>query len=158
MTPFCPDALRVICPTGHPLAENRYVKPSQLADEKFVLREEGSATRDLMVKALREVGLDVDRLRIEMELGSTSAVISAVESGAGISMASQWAVRRPLAEGLIKEIKVVSCRPTRQFGLVRLRKRRLTPQADRFMKFVLRKKSFFKRHVSEGPTAGDTRS
>lgn len=118
LVPFCPDTLKVICSPSHPLAAKRSVLPRQLADEKFVLREEGSATRDLMLSALEKAGLDLDQLQVEMELGSTSAVMSAVESGAGISLVSSWAARGPLSEGRIKSINVPQLRAVRRFSLV----------------------------------------
>ncbi len=144
---FCPDILRVICHPAHPLAKGRAVRPAQLADEKFILREEGSGTRDLMLGALGEAGLDIGRLRVEMELGSTSAVISAVDSGAGISLVSAWAARGPLSEGRIGSINVPQLKVTRQFSLLWLKKHRLSVPAKAFTDFVISRRSFLKKHA-----------
>ena len=147
LTPFCPDTLKVICSPSHPLAGKRSVAPQKLANEKFVLREEGSATRDLMVAALTGAGIDVGQLRVEMELGSTSAVISAVESGAGISLVSSWAARGPLSERRVESINVPQLKVNRQFSLLRLKGHTLTPPAEIFIAFVLGRRSYLKKHA-----------
>lgn len=149
MTPFCPDTLKVICPPAHPLSGKRSVQPQQLKTEKFLLREEGSGTRDLMVDALRAEGLDISQLRVEMELGSTSAVISAVESGAGISLVSSWAARGPLNEGRIESINVPRLNVDRQFSLVRLKKHVFSPQAEVIVAYVFERRGLLKKHARE---------
>lgn len=146
---FCPDRLMVICAPSNPLAQKRSVKPERLADEKFVLREEGSATRNLMETSLAEVGLDVSALKVEMELGSTSAVMSAVEAGSGISMASIWAAKGPLSEGRIKSINVPSLKTERQFSLVYRKGDELPSPAGAFKEFVLSRRAFLKKHMTQ---------
>ena len=149
MTPFCPDTLEVICAPSNPLARKRSVKPTTLGGELFILREEGSATRDLMVTAFSGAGLDIDEMQVEMELGSTSAVISAVVSGAGISMVSTWAARGPLAEGRVKSINVPALKTGRQFSLICLKDHEFTAPAAIFKEFVLGKRSFLKKYTKE---------
>ena len=143
LVPFCPDALRVICPPGHQLAGKRSVTPASLQGERFILREEGSGTRELMLKALREAGLDTSALHVEMELGSTSSVISAVESGAGISLVSAWATAGPLAEGRVAEVKVRGLRAKRHFYMVRRKDHVLSPPARTFADFMRSKRGLF---------------
>lgn len=149
LTPFCPDTLRIICPPLHALAGKRTVKPGRLAGEKFVVREKGSGTGELMLEALSGAGLDTERLHVEMELGSTSAVISAVESGAGISMVSQWAARSPLADGRVGEIRVSGLKPTREFNIVRLKSYQPTAAADGLISFILGKRDSFRRYARD---------
>ncbi|MEW6555469.1 MAG: LysR family transcriptional regulator [Actinomycetota bacterium] len=147
ITPFCPDILKVICHPDHPLAKKRAVRPSQLADEKWLLREEGSGTRDKMLEALGEEGMDIGRLRVEMELGSTSAVISAVEAGAGISLVSAWAARGPMAEGRICSMNVPQLKVTRQFSLLWLKKHALSASVKTFVDFVISRRGFLRKHA-----------
>ncbi|MFH1150853.1 MAG: LysR family transcriptional regulator [Actinomycetota bacterium] len=147
-TPYCPDTLKVVCHPAHPMAGKKGVKPAALIKEKFILREEGSGTRELMLSALSGAGLDVSRLTVEMELGSTGSVISSVEAGAGISMVSQWAVNGPIAEGALGEIKVAGLKATRQFSLIRIAGRDLSPQAASLFSFILAKKAFLKKRAA----------
>lgn len=148
VTPFCPDVLKVICHPRHPLAAGQAVKPPQLSLEKFLLREEGSGTRELMVKALGEAGLDIAGLRVEMELGSTSSVISAVESGAGISLVSAWAARGPFAEGKIGLIDVPRLKVRRRFSMLRVKKHPLSPPAKTFVDFVISRRDYLESYAA----------
>ncbi|MGQ9705006.1 MAG: selenium metabolism-associated LysR family transcriptional regulator [Actinomycetota bacterium] len=151
LVPFCPDTLRMICSPRRPLAGKRSVKPASLQSERFILREEGSGTRELMLKSLREAGVDTSALHVEMELGSTSSVISAVESGAGISLVSAWAVTGPLAEGRIAAVKVRGLRAERPFNMVLRKGHVLSPPARAFADFMRDKRAFFTgyaRHLS----------
>lgn len=145
--PLCPDVLVAICAPSNPLASKRTVRPEQLTGELFVLREGGSATRDLMMEALEQAGLDASGLKVEMELGSTSAVMSAVESGAGMSLSSIWAARGPLAEGRVKKMHVPALKAHRELSLVHLKGHRFTPQAKALKDFVLGRRDFLKKHL-----------
>lgn len=146
LVPFCPDELRVICHPGHPLASKRPVRPARLQEERFVLREEGSGTRDIMLKALADAGLDIRSLRVEMELGSTSSVISAVESGLGISMVSVWATAAPLSEGRVSAINVSGLRAKRDFKMIWRKDHMLTLRARTFTELVKDKRDFLKKY------------
>ncbi len=151
--PFCPDTLLVACHPRHPLAARRHVRPQRLAEEKFLLREEGSGTREAMLAALREAGIEVERLAVEMELGSTSAVISAIESGAGISLVSAWAAKGPLAEGRIGVIDVPRIKARRDFSVVLRRGRALSAPAEAFFRFLMEKRPYLAKY-SKSLTAG----
>ena len=100
-----------------------------------------------MLEALGEAGLDTGRLRVEMELGSTSAVVSAVESGAGISLVSAWAARGPLAEGRISSINVPRLKVARQFSLLWLKEHHLSAPAKAFTDFVISRRGFLRKHA-----------
>lgn len=86
------DSLVLISPNGHPLASSEYKNnPSDLRKYNFVLREQGSGTRKSMEAGLNSLGLRIEDLHIVAQLGSTEAVIAAVEEGVGISYVSNLA-------------------------------------------------------------------
>lgn len=75
------------------------VKPAsldQVIDEDFILREEGSGTRQVIADWLAERGHNLAELSVAMELGSSQAVVSAVEAGLGVSIVSKWAAENAL--------------------------------------------------------------
>lgn len=146
-TPFCPDDLVVICHPAHPLAAEPAVEPDRLAREKFLLREEGSGTRGLMIEALEAAGLDTGALQVEMELGSTGAVISAVESGAGVSLISSWAARVPVLERRVGIINVPGLEASRFFSVITRKDLDLTPQSAALRDFVLARRSLLEKHA-----------
>lgn len=78
----------------------------ELTNSNLILREAESGTRMVICQQLKNLGIDPEKLKVVMELGSTRAVISAVESGMGISIVSRFAAENALALGRISEIKI----------------------------------------------------
>ncbi len=76
------ERLAALLPAGHPLADRGRIALAELAAERLVFREPGSATRTLLEEALARAGL---RPRIALELGSREAVREAVAAGLGVS-------------------------------------------------------------------------
>lgn len=86
------DSLVLISPNGHPLTSSEYKNnEADLRKYNFVLREQGSGTRKSMEAGLKSLGVRIEELHIVAQLGSTEAVISAVEEGVGISYVSNLA-------------------------------------------------------------------
>ena len=139
---ICPDTLVVVAPLEHRLSKKASVLPQQLAEDRFILREEGSATRELMLEVLEKNGLPLEDLTVEMQLGSASAVLSAVESGAGISLVSFWAARQPLMEKRISRLKAGKLEARRHFFLAEARGAELSRQGSALRDFVIDKSAY----------------
>jgi DNA-binding transcriptional LysR family regulator len=91
------DELVIVVPTRHPWSRRRRpISAGELARTPLVLREPGSGTREVLTEALGSYGLGVTAA---MELGSTTAIKAAVESGAGPAVISALAVRAELGSG-----------------------------------------------------------
>ncbi len=78
----------------------------ELAASNLVLRESESGTRMVLFEQLKKSGIDTHKLRVIMELGSTRAVITAVQNGLGLSVVSRLAAGDALELGKIREISV----------------------------------------------------
>ncbi|MFT7474565.1 MAG: DNA-binding transcriptional LysR family regulator [Verrucomicrobiales bacterium] len=98
------DQLVAVVPPGHPWAQIDSVEMSELVETPLVMREQGSGTREALEQALQEAGhgLPVSVL----ELGSTSAVRSAVLSGNSPTVISRLAVANELLDGQLVEVEV----------------------------------------------------
>lgn len=107
---FAEDELVLILHPEHPLAGESRINPSALVKESLVWREKGSGTRKVVEEKLLKAGIPVETLTPVMELGSTQAIITAVEAGLGISFVSFWAVRREEAfkRLVVKKLEGVS--------------------------------------------------
>ncbi|MCU0527367.1 MAG: LysR family transcriptional regulator [Elainella sp. Prado103] len=84
--PFLCNPLVVVAPPDHPLSQT----PSKLtlqdiANEPFVMRERGSATREASELLFRQQGISV---RTQFELGSNEAIKQAVSQGLGLGILS----------------------------------------------------------------------
>ncbi|HEX7056588.1 MAG TPA: selenium metabolism-associated LysR family transcriptional regulator [Bacilli bacterium] len=130
------DELLLIYPPTHPLASLKTCSIDDVLQYPFVLREQGSGTRQVMEEELRRKGVDLSRQHILMELGSTGAVKSAVESGIGISILSESSVRHELALGVLKASRIDGLKFKRHFYSVYLDSAILPITAVTFLQFL----------------------
>ena len=80
-----------------------------LLEERLLVREPGSGTRNVLERALEARNLGVRNFRRVTELGSLNLIKSLVCAGAGISFFYQPVVRRELESGQLREIPLEDC-------------------------------------------------
>jgi|SRR5665213_2953858 len=90
------DDLVVIVAPSHEWARGTTVTVKELAATPLILRETGSGTREVLEAGLQPLGLQVTAL---VELGSTTAIKSAVQSGHGPAVVSRLAATNEVEEG-----------------------------------------------------------
>ena len=94
--PWLDDELCLVAAAGHPLADGRRVAPEDLARYPWVLREEGSGTREVLLEAMPEA---MAPFRPAMVFDNPEAVKMAVQQGGCITCLSRMAVAREIAGG-----------------------------------------------------------
>ena len=104
--PLCDDDLILVVSGDHPLAGKKRISLKQLQTEPLIVRESGSGSRRCVERALREAGISVHDLKIVMEVNSNDAIRSAVEKGLGATFLSQRIVKRDIADGRLKSVRV----------------------------------------------------
>lgn len=124
LEPFCEDPLVLIVSPHHPWAKRRTVSLQELKGEPFILREPGSATRDLIENRATAAGIP---LRIVMELGSNEAIKRMVEIGNGLTLISAAIVQREVKAGHLAMLRVREPGLVRRFHVVYHRERRESP-------------------------------
>lgn len=130
------DELKLIVPAAHPLAARSEVNLEEVLKYPFVLREQGSGTRQVMEDQLLLQGYNPDDIQTVMELGSTGAVKSAVEAGLGITMLSPSSVKHETALGLVKIIDIHNVEFKRKFYAIHLKSTLLPISAVTFLSFL----------------------
>lgn len=128
------DELVLVVAATDPLAGSE-LAPEDLADRPFVMREEGSATRQATEEGLATVSLAP---RVTMELGSNAAVVGAVAEGAGLGVVP---VRTLKSEEQVGRLRVRGLSFLRPFVLVVERDRPLSPAAEAFVGLCTEKES-----------------
>ncbi|MBR2567376.1 MAG: LysR family transcriptional regulator, partial [Paenibacillus sp.] len=134
--PVMQDELKLIVPAGHDLAGRGKVNLEEVMNYPFVLREEGSGTRQVMEGQLRKKKIDPSDMNVVMELGSTGAVKSAVEAGVGITMLSPSSVQHELALGLVHIVDIRGLEFKRQFYAIHLKSSLLPLSAVAFLGYL----------------------
>jgi len=118
------DPLVVIVSPTHPWARRGRIPLADLQHQDLILREPGSATRQLVERRLVKLGAGV---RPSMEIGSNEVIKRAVEMGNGVSLMSAAIVRREVEAGRLRALGVRGERLVRNIYLVYHRERRESP-------------------------------
>ncbi|MBW9223232.1 LysR family transcriptional regulator [Methanothermococcus sp. SCGC AD-155-E23] len=116
------DRLVLIVPPNHRLAKVGRATLSHIMKEDYIDREEGSGTREVLIRALNEKGYSMMDLNVVMRLGSNSSIITAVSEGSGVSIISEIPARRAVEAGLVKIVPVEDLDLTRYLYLVKGKK------------------------------------
>ncbi len=130
------DELKVIFAPDHPWAKKKSLSVADLIKEPFVIREQGSGTRQMIEKYLQKQKISLSDLIISLELGNTEAIKTAIEQGMGVSIVSGWAVKKEMAQGTIKAATFKDIQFLREFSI--LYPKRKTPHSTgvQFLDFL----------------------
>jgi DNA-binding transcriptional LysR family regulator len=113
------DHLVLAVPFDHPLAKQKTARAGELAKMPFIIREKGSATRDLVEECLqKQLGTSLSSFNVVCEMGSSEAVKEAILAGLGVSILSSFAIKREISQGLLTALHVSNCNMERYFYLV----------------------------------------
>jgi DNA-binding transcriptional LysR family regulator len=131
--PIIDDAMVLVCGREHPFAERRSVSLAELGKERFVLREEGSGTRELFENRMRAEGYPV---KVGWECSNLGSITQAVIQNLGISVLSRRLVSEELANGKLCAVMVEGCSWRREFRLAYHKQKQLTEEMQTFMGFA----------------------
>lgn len=139
---FLENPLVVIAAPTHPLASEAVLPMQRLEGERFVVREEGSGTREAMRRAFEAAGVSVN---YSMEFGSNEALKQVVAAGLGLGLVSAHTITQELETGRLCVLDVQGMPILRHWYLVHRRGKRLSPVAQAFREFVLEHAREFNR-------------
>jgi len=128
-TPWMSDDMIVIASSNHRLRHARGLPVSALASERFILREEASGTRDIVLRGLADAGL-VPQASIAVD--GTEVMKQLVALGFGIAMVSRHAIVDQLSSARVCILDVPALRIRRPFTALSLPGRKRTSDADAF--------------------------
>jgi DNA-binding transcriptional LysR family regulator len=112
------DHLVLAVPFDHPLAKQKTARTEDLTKMPFIIREKGSATRDLIEECLqKQVGVSLSRFNVTCEIGSSEAVKEAILAGLGVSIISTFAIKREISQGILTALHISNCNMERYLYL-----------------------------------------
>ena len=106
-------------------------------EQKFILREPGSATRLIFEKALQKHSGRAQNLQVIAYLEDQEAIKESVKAGLGVTVISRMAVEEELRLGTLEGYLLDELELKRSFYLIYRKKRILPPTSQAFIKHVL---------------------
>lgn len=97
------DRMLIAAHPQHPLVGKVVSTPADLSGQKWVLRESGSASREIFMNRLAPL---IPIWHTSLELNATEAIINATAAGLGLSCLSELAARQSLVDGRLIEIPI----------------------------------------------------
>ncbi|MFV8827818.1 selenium metabolism-associated LysR family transcriptional regulator [Alkalihalobacterium sp. APHAB7] len=136
LEPFMEDELVVIANPEFFDPTKTQITLNELKCLPMILREEGSGTRTVMAEYMSKAGLNPKELNIILELGSTEAIKSTVNSGLGISIISKNAIKKEIQLGLLKPYNIKNLKISRHFYIIFHRETVMKPKDKAFLKLI----------------------
>lgn len=113
------------------------IEIEHILDQKFIFREEGSGTRDVIEKHLENNGVDLERLHIIAYIEDSETIKELVALGAGISFLSEKDALNGLKLEKYKSFNIKGLDFKRKFYFVYHKNRQLSPLGETFKNHVL---------------------
>jgi DNA-binding transcriptional LysR family regulator len=144
---FMTDQVMLIVPLDHPWATKGEIEPQELYETNFILREENSGTQTTVQSALADAGIDVDKLKTLLILGSSEAIALAVKEGLGAGFVSSLVVSK-LVNGKVATIQIKGFSLTRDIYIGRLTNRLATKAQTTFWDFAINQREAIVRELN----------
>lgn len=93
-TPFLKDELVLVCNSKNPLTNRETIGIDDLKQMRFLLREQGSGTLEVIDDALKALGVKLSDLQVEMQLGSTESIKSYLMNSNCVAFISIHAIQK----------------------------------------------------------------
>ncbi|MBZ4042285.1 LysR family transcriptional regulator [Flavobacterium hibisci] len=118
--PFIKDELVLVCNTQNPLVKQNEISLEDLKSMKFITRERGSGTLEVIEYALKQVGVKLSNLHIEMQLGNTESIKSYLLNSDCFAFMSIHAVGKELKNNELIVLDVEGLSIERYFYIITL--------------------------------------
>ena len=132
---FIKDEIVLVCGKNHILAKTAEIEPAMLTGHRFVVREQGSGTRQVIDHALRMVGLKIADLPVEIQLGNTESIKSYLMHATALAFLSIHSIGKELLSGELRVVEVKDLTITRSFYFIHLQGQP-DPVAEKLMRFA----------------------
>ncbi|MGD9300242.1 MAG: LysR substrate-binding domain-containing protein [Desulfobacterales bacterium] len=129
-SPFSKEEMAVIVAPAHPLSRKKSVSFKELAQEPFIMKENGSGTRKLVEQSFANVNCEPNIL---METSNTEFIKQLVQRGDGISIVVKEAVALELGEKKLAQVPLKNPQIYLDVSIAYLKDQALSPPARAFV-------------------------
>jgi DNA-binding transcriptional LysR family regulator len=128
--PWLEEEMVLVCPRGHRLGGRKSMRLEDLSGEKFVTFDGDLQIRREIDRALRNRHVSVE---VVSEFDNIETIKQALEISEAVSILPRPSVQREVERGTLVEVLLDGVRLTRPVGIIRQRKRRMTPTTQQFV-------------------------
>jgi len=119
-TKFLKDELVLVCNSKNPLVNKQEITKEDLKNMRFLMREQGSGTLEVIEYALKPFEIKLSQLTIEMQLGSTESIKSYLLNSDCVAFISIHAINKELKNNELTIIDVKNLMIERFFYIITL--------------------------------------
>ncbi|MDD7461319.1 MAG: LysR family transcriptional regulator [Prevotellaceae bacterium] len=134
-TPFMDDELVGIVRHNHPFIQAESITLDALKTTPVVIREFGSGTLDVIQQALKQQGISLSDLNIEMHFGTTEGIKHYVEHSDSLGIVSIRSVNKDIYANIFRLIEIEGIDINRRLMLVE-KQGENSEQARQFKQFI----------------------
>lgn len=139
---FAKDELILIIPKNHRWKNQERINIEDLTEERLLLREKDADARKIIESVFAENNV-LEEIRQYLELGSTQAIISGVESGLGVGIIPKLSVAHELELGAVTHMPISNITISRDLWIVKRTTRFPKNSINLFTQFLKDRKSNF---------------
>ena len=136
ITPWLQDELVLVASPDHQIVREyagNLIPPARLAKTNWLLREQGSGTREALEYALLP---HLPQLKSSLEFNDHEAIKQCAVHGLGVACLSRLVVADMLETGQLVELKTMFGRLTRRFSLLIHHQKQITQGMQRFISYA----------------------
>ena len=119
-TEFLKDELVLVCKSSNPLVNLNEVTQEALKEMRFLMREQGSGTLEVIEFALKPFNIKVSEIQIEMQLGSTESIKSYLMNSDCVAFISIHAIQKELQNNELAILDITDLTIERFFYIITL--------------------------------------
>jgi LysR family transcriptional regulator, transcriptional activator of the cysJI operon len=124
---------------NHEITKKRKVLLEDLLDEKLIIREKGSGSREILERGLAERNRSLESFQEIIEMGNVNIMKRMTIEGVGISLMYRDAALEELKKGLLVEVPVENLKMEREFNFVQIRNERIPVEYQQFLSYFTKK-------------------
>ena len=116
--PFVEDELSLIVPKFHPFAKKKQINKEDLYHLNFITLNSNSTIRRFIDNILTQNQIEINQLKIIMQLNSIEGIKTAVSLGLGVAFVSSSAIEKEIKLKTIEILKIKNIRITRTLSII----------------------------------------
>lgn len=113
------------------------ISVEEILKANFILREEGSGTREVLQKWFKGKGISIDDMKIIAYIEDSDCIKKLVSLGAGVSIISEKVISNEIQLNKVKALYIEDLNIEREFYFVYHKNRQLPPLGETFKDHIL---------------------